>query len=294
VTAHHVATQPNVNRRIIRLAALAGVLGLIGVFSMTATAQSSTAAQTASKPTIVLVHGVWADSSGWNGVIERLEREGYPVVALPNPLRGLTSDPAYIAGALAGMPGPIVLVAHSYGGAVITNAAAGNANVKALVYVAAFIPDVGENLLQLISRLPGSLINPETSFDVREYPAADGSVGHDAYIKPELFRQIFAADLPEKETALMAATQRPIEVASFVVPSAAAAWKSIPAYCAVATADNTIGAANVRAMAQRACPAANIVEVNSSHVVMISRPAAVADLILRAARNAPAAAAERR
>src|SRR5207248_2760080 len=154
VTAHHVATQSNVNRRIIRLAALAGLLGLIGVLSMTASVQSSTTAQTASKPTIVLVHGVWADSSGWNGVIERL--------------------------------------------------------------------------LPLISRFPGSLINPESSFDVREYPAADGSTGHDAYIKPELFRQIFAADLPGKETALMAATQRPIEVASFVVPSAAAAWKSIP------------------------------------------------------------------
>ncbi len=210
MTSDHVATQSNVNRRILRLAALAGLLGLIGVFSMTTSIQSATASQTATKPTVVLVHGVWADSSGWSGVIERLEAEGYSVIALPNPLRGLTSDAAYIAGTLAGIPGPIVLVAHSYGGAVITNAAAGNDNVKALVYIAAFIPDVGENLWALISRFPGSLINPETSLIVREYPAADGSVGHDAYIKPEQFHEIFAADLPASTVALMAATQRPL------------------------------------------------------------------------------------
>jgi pimeloyl-ACP methyl ester carboxylesterase len=140
VTAHHVATQSNVNRRIVRLAALAGLLGLIGVFSMTATAQSSPETQTQTKPTIVLVHGAWDNSSGWNSVIERLHAQGYQAIALPNPLRGVTSDAAYIASTLAGIPGPIVLVAHSYGGAVITNAAAGNANVKALVYVSAFIP----------------------------------------------------------------------------------------------------------------------------------------------------------
>src|SRR5262249_28265054 len=143
-------------------------------------AQSSTASQPASKPTIVLVHGAWDNSSGWNGVIERLHAQGYQAIALPNPLRGVTSDAAYIASTLAGIPGPIVLVAHSYGGAVITNAAAGNANVKALVYVSAFIPDVGENLLTLISQFPGSQINPETSFDAREYPLPDGSTGQDA------------------------------------------------------------------------------------------------------------------
>ena len=287
MTVHHVATRLNVNRRIIRLAALAGLLGLIGVFSMTASAQPSTASQTATKPTIVFVHGAWADSSGWNGVIERLQAEGYSAIALPNPLRGVTSDAAYIAGTLAGIPGPIVLVAHSYGGAVITNAAAGNANVKALVYVSAFVPDVGETLLTLIGQFPGSQINPETSFDVRQYPAADGSMGQDAYLKPELVQQIFAADLPTSTVALMAATQRPLAVASFFEPSAAAAWKTIPAYCMVATGDHTIGAANVRFMAERACSPGNIVEVNASHVVMISQPAVVAELILTAARNTP-------
>jgi pimeloyl-ACP methyl ester carboxylesterase len=282
VTAHHVATRLNVNPNIIRLAALAGLLGLIGVFSMTASAQSST--QTTSKPTIVLVHGAWDNSSGWNGVIERLQREGYTVIALPNPLRGLTSDAAYIASTLAGIPGPIVLVGHSYGGAVITNAAAGNPNVKALVYIAADIPDVGETLLTLNGPSGGSHINPETSLIVREYPAADGSTGHDAYIKPELFQQIFAADLPASTVALMAATQRPLEVASLFEPSAAAAWKTIPSYCLVATGDNTIGTANVRFMAERACDTP--VEVNASHVVMISQPDKVADLILSAARDA--------
>jgi len=267
--------------RSLLLAALAAMISLIGVFTMTTSAQSST--QPASKPTIVLVHGAWDNSSGWNGVIERLQAQGYQVIALPNPLRGLASDSAYIASTLAGIPGPIVLVGHSYGGAVITNAAAGNPNVKALVYVAAFAPDVGENLLTLIGQFPGSQINPETSFDVREYPLPDGSMGHDAYIKPELFQQIFAADLPAATTALMAATQRPAEVAALFASSAAAAWKTIPAYCLVATGDNTIGTANVRFMAERACSGSNIVEVNASHVVMISQPDAVADLILTAA-----------
>jgi pimeloyl-ACP methyl ester carboxylesterase len=288
VTAHHVAARLNLNRHVIRLAALAGLLGLIGVFTMTTAAQSST--QPASKPTIVLVHGAWADSSGWNGVIERLQRQGYTTIALPNPLRGLTSDSAYIASALAGIPGPIVLAGHSYGGAVITNAAAGNPNVAALVYIAADIPDVGETLLTLNGPSGGSLVDPETSLIVREYPEAGGSTGQDAYIKPELFQQIFAADLPASTVALMATTQRPLAVASLFEPSAAAAWKTVPAYCLVATADNTIGTANVRFMAERACPSDNIVEVDASHVVMISQPDKVVDLILTAARGTPAAA----
>jgi pimeloyl-ACP methyl ester carboxylesterase len=289
--AHQVATRSNLTRRVTYLAALAGLLGLIGVFSMTASAQPST--QPASKPTIVLVHGAWDNSSGWNGVIERLHAQGYQAIALPNPLRGIASDAAYIASTLAGIPGPIVLVAHSYGGAVITNAAAGNANVKALVYVAAMIPEVGENQLTLISQFPGSEINPETSFDVREYPA-DGSMGQDTYLKPEVVRQAFAQDLPAATVALMAATQRPLAVASFFEPSAAAAWKTIPAYCVVATEDKTIGTANVRFMAQRACAAGNIVEVNASHVVMVSQPQAVTDVILTAAGSVRAITAASR
>ncbi|MGE0544461.1 MAG: alpha/beta fold hydrolase [Dehalococcoidia bacterium] len=248
------------------------------------TSAESSATQT--KPTIVLVHGAWADSSGWNGVIERLQAEGYPVIALANPLRGLTSDAAYIASALAAIPGPIILVGHSYGGAVNTSAATGNPNVKALVYVAAFAPDEGETLFALVGRFPGSHLNPETALTVREYPLPDGSMGHDAYIKPELFQDIFAADLPASTAALLAATQRPAEVSGLGMPAAAPAWKSIPAWCVVATADNTIGTANVRFMAERACPSGNIVEVDASHAVMISQPQAVADVILTAAGHA--------
>jgi pimeloyl-ACP methyl ester carboxylesterase len=270
-------------RRAALLAVLAAMTSLIGAITMTASADPSA---TQTKPTIVLVHGAWADSSGWNGVIERLQAEGYSVIALANPLRGLTSDAAYIASALAAIPEPIVLVGHSYGGAVNTNAATGNANVQALVYVAAFAPDEGETPFSLIGQFPGSHINPATSLIVREYPLPDGSIGHDAYIKPEVFQDIFAADLPASTVALLAATQRPAEVAGLSMPSGAPAWKSIPAWCVVATADNTIGSANVRFMAQRACPSGNIVEVDASHAVMVSQPQAVAEVILTAAGHA--------
>jgi pimeloyl-ACP methyl ester carboxylesterase len=262
------------------------MIGLIGVFTMTASVQS--AAQTTPRPTIVLVHGAWADASSWDGVIPSLQRKGYPVVAVPNPLRGQTIDAPYVASILASIQGPIILVGHSYGGAVISIAAAGNPNVKALVFIAAFIPDVGETGLTLAGRAGGSQIDPSTSLIVREYPAPDGSTGHDSYIKPELFRQIFAADLPPARTALMAATQRPLEVGSYFIPATAAAWKTIPSYCMVATQDNTIGTANVRFMAQRACQTHTPVEVDASHVVLISQPDAVVDLILTAARSAPA------
>src|SRR3712207_2220494 len=179
------------------------------------------------RPTIVLVHGAWADATGFDGEIRALRSRGFRAVGLANPLRRLTSDAAYVAEFLRSVEGPIVLVGHSYGGAVITNAAAGNDNVKALVYVAAYIPDVDENLLTLTGRFPGSQLDPESTLIVRDYPLPDGGVGHDAYIKPELFRRIFAADLPEKDTALMAATQRPLEAGSLLTPSSAAAWKSI-------------------------------------------------------------------
>jgi pimeloyl-ACP methyl ester carboxylesterase len=171
---------------------------------------------------------------------------------------------------------------------VTSIAADGNPNVKALVYIAADIPDVGETLLTLNGPAGGSQIDPQTTLIVRAYPDADGGAGQDAYIKPELFRQIFAADLPAPKVALMAATQRPLVVASLFIPAPAAAWKTIPTYCMVATQDNTIGTANVRFMAQRACD--KPVEVDASHVVMISQPDAVVDLILTAARSMPAVA----
>jgi len=234
------------------------------------------------KPTIVLVHGAWADASSWNRVTERLQREGYTVLAPANPLRGMTSDGAYMASVLAGVPGPIVLVAHSYGGAVITNAATGNPNVKALVYVAAFIPDAGETAADLL-KFPGSLIvvppSPEATVTARPFPG-----GLDFYVDAGPFREIYAAEHPAEETALMAAAQRPLAAAAFTDASGPPAWKTIPSWALVATQDNTIGTANTRFMANRAAPS-HTVEVAAAHAVLLSQPQAVVDLIEEAVRD---------
>jgi pimeloyl-ACP methyl ester carboxylesterase len=264
------------------LVVTAAAVGLTLLLAAGAAAQTAGGRPVKPKPAIVLVHGAWADASSWNRVTKRLQREGYTVMALANPLRGTTSDSAYIASVLATIPGPIVLVGHSYGGAVITNAATGNANVKALVYVAAFIPDVGESAPDLF-KFPGSLIvlppSPEATLTARPFPG-----GLDFYVKAEPFRKIFAADLPAEETALMAAAQRPLALAAFTDASGPPAWKTIPSWALVATQDNTIGTANTRAMAQRAAPS-RTVEVNASHAVLLSQPQAVVDLIDKAVRG---------
>ncbi|MGW9209742.1 alpha/beta fold hydrolase [Embleya sp. NPDC055664] len=233
------------------------------------------------KPTIVLVHGGFADASNWNGVISRLQKDGYPVVAPANPLRGLPTDAPYIASVLKSIKGPIVLAGHSYGGAVITNAAAGNPNVKALVYVAAFVPDVGEQLGELIQRYPGSIIQPATT--PVPFTNADGSTGTDLYLQPDRLREVFAADLSRKETQLMAAEQRPFSASSFTDATTAAAWRTIPSYGVVAGADKAIPPALERFEYQRA-GAKRVVEVRgASHVVMISNPDVVERLIEQAA-----------
>lgn len=235
------------------------------------------------KPTIVLVHGGFADASNWNGVISRLQKDGYPVVAPANPLRGLAQDATYIASVLKSVKGPIVLVGHSYGGAVITNAATGNPNVKALVYVAAFVPDQGETLGELISKYPGSEIQP--ALDLVPFSNADGTTGTDQYIKPERFREVFAADVSKQEAQLMAAEQRPFVVSAFGERSGPAAWRDIPSYGVVAGRDKAIPAAVERWEYQRA-GAKRVVEVPSaSHVVMISNPDVVERLIEQAARE---------
>jgi pimeloyl-ACP methyl ester carboxylesterase len=228
------------------------------------------------KPTVVLVHGAFADASGWNDVATRLLRDGYPVIAPANPLRGVAADSAYLASVLATLSGPLVLVAHSYGGMVITNAATGNANVTALVYVAAFAPDEGDTLPGLQYRYPGSKLTPE-ALDYRPH-----GTGADAYIKKGLFRDAFAADLPKSTAALMWASQRPLHVGAFEEPSGAPAWKTIPSWYFAARNDQVIPVAAQRFMAQRA--RARVVEANASHVAMISQPAATVDLITRAAR----------
>jgi pimeloyl-ACP methyl ester carboxylesterase len=229
------------------------------------------------KPTIVLVHGAFADASGWNDVATRLIRDGYPVIAPANPLRSVATDSAYLASILATISGPLVLAAHSYGGIVITNAATGNPDVRALVYVAAFAPDQGETLLGMQTQFPGSKLN-EAALDFRPYDA--GLV--DGYIKEDVFRGVFAGDLPRSTTDLMWAGQRPADARTLGEPSGAPAWKAIPSWYLVARNDQVLPAAAQRFLAQRA--GAEIREVGASHVAMISQPAATADLVKRAAR----------
>ncbi len=270
-----------VTRRSCVLAVTTVVAGLSSLFIAGAT-QVAASQQMSQKPTIVLVHGAFADASSWNRVAKRLKHEGYTVIAPANPLRGTTSDSAYVASVLATVPGPIVLVAHSYGGAVITNAATGNPNVKALVYVAALIPDAGEIGSDLL-KFPGSLLvlpdSPDATVTARPFPG-----GVDFYVNAGPFRKIFAADLPPEKAALLAAAQRPLALAAFTDASGPPAWKTIPSWALVATHDNTIGTANTRFMAQRAAPS-HTVEIDASHAVLLSHPDAVVDLIHKAVRG---------
>ena len=226
-------------------------------------------------PTVVLVHGAFADASSWNPVISKLQHQGYPVIAPANPLRGVTTDSAYLASVLATIDGPIVLVGHSYGGAVITNAATGNPNVKALVYVAAFAPDEGESLATISHDYP----NSELAASVLPRPYPDGV---DLYINPDTFRDVFAADLSRDTAALMAAIQRPLGAAGFTDASGTPAWKTIPSWYLVASNDRAIDPAAERAMAERA--SAHTIEIRSSHVAMLSHPDTVVQLITDAAR----------
>src|SRR3954447_438910 len=197
------------------------------------------------KPTVVLVHGAFADSSSWNPVAAELLREGYPVIAPADPLRGVTSDSSYLASVLATITGPIVLVGHSYGGAVITNAATGNPNVKALVYVAGFALDQGESLASIGAQFTDS----DLGASILQRPASDGV---DLYIDPSVFRQVFASDLPRATAATMAVTQRPLGVNGFTEPSGAPAWATIPTWFMVAADDRAIDPAAERFMAERA------------------------------------------
>jgi pimeloyl-ACP methyl ester carboxylesterase len=257
---------------------LALIVALFALLIAAGTAASSSSTPDQPKPTIVLVHGAWADSSGWNDSIETLQKKGYTALAVATPLRSLHGDAAYLRSVLASISGPIVLVGHSYGGMVLTNAATGNPNVKALVYIAAFAPDKGEKQIELILKNEGSQISPAT-LTVRPYPGG----GLDSYITPSLFRQIFAHDVSEKTAAVMAATQRPFELAILEEVSGEPAWKNIPSWYLVATEDRAIPPVTQRFMAERA--GATIAEVRASHVPMNSQPSAVTELILDAARS---------
>jgi pimeloyl-ACP methyl ester carboxylesterase len=236
----------------------------------------TSAVQSDDKVTVALVHGAFADSSGWNGLIERLQADDIPVKALVNPLRGIAADSAYVASALRQIPGRVLAVAHSYGGAVITNAASTVDNVVGLVYVAAFAPDEGETLMDIEGRTRDSVLL--TALRPNEYPTGTGSESAvELCIDPDSFRQAFAADLPEREAAVMSATQRPIAESSFGEKSGPPAWRKLPSWAVVATGDKTIGSDVVLSMAQRA--GAQITEVDSSHVLMISHPDVVADVV---------------
>jgi pimeloyl-ACP methyl ester carboxylesterase len=229
-------------------------------------------------PTVVLVHGAFADASSWNGVVELLQAQGLNVTAPANPLRGIAIDSAYVAGALREIPGPVLAVGHSYGGAVITNAATGADNVLGLVYVAAFAPDEGEVLGQVTAGSKDSVL--DTALVPLHYPSADGASLVEFAIDPAKFRDAFAADLPVAQTAVMAATQRPVAEAAFSEPSGAPAWKRLPSWAVVASSDTAAGADVVRSMAERA--GASVTEVEASHVVMISQPQPVTNVILEA------------
>ncbi len=231
-------------------------------------------------PTVVLVHGAFADSSSWNGVIEDLERDGYPVIAAANPLRGLHSDAQYLAGVLDSVSGPVVLAGHSYGGSVMSEAAVGHPNVKALVYIASFILEPGETTSQLAAKFPGGQLGP--ALNTVHFPLPDGGSGNDLYIKQDEFHRVFAADVAPEITALMAATQRPITDAALNEPASAAAWKDIPSWNMVTTDDLAIPADSMRFMGERA--KSHTVEIDASHAVTVSQPGAVADLIGEAAR----------
>jgi pimeloyl-ACP methyl ester carboxylesterase len=265
-----------VHRRMRGTAAV--LLAFVALFgALTASSAASAEPSTpGERPTIVLVHGAFADASGWDAVTERLQDRGFTVLAPANPLRGLSGDAAYISSILDTIPGPVVLVAHSYGGMVITNAATGHPNVKALVYVAAFAPDAGDTLQGLVAMNPGSQLGPDTLV-FRPHPG-----GVDGYVNPDFFRAIFAADVSRDKAGVMAASQRPGDLTTLTDVSGEPAWATIPSWYLVASQDQLIPPATQRFMAQRA--GATTVEVRSSHVAMISQPAATVSLIMKAVR----------
>lgn len=273
--------------RRIQLAAIAVSAALIPVFAVsagTATASQATVTHHQPKPTIVLVHGAWADASSWSGEVRRLQHDGYTVDSAPDPLRGLDDDAAYLKDFLGTVTGPIILVGHSYGGAVITNAATGNPNIKALVYVDAFVPDQNESVATLIgagSFLLPALTDPTSVFNLVPYPGAPaGQV--DTYIKTDIFIAKFANGVPRAEAAVLAASQSPASTLLFQ-PTGVPAWKTIPSYDLIGLRDNAITPASQKMMAARAH--AKTVTFNAGHLGLVSDPGIVTKIIETAARD---------
>jgi pimeloyl-ACP methyl ester carboxylesterase len=230
------------------------------------------------KPTVVFVHGAWADNSGFDGSIRALSGQGFRAIGASNPLRELRGDAAYVAALLRSIEGPIVMVGHSYGGAVISNAATGNDQVQALVYVNGWVPDEGESLIELAQLHEGSLI-PDSLRPV-QFKDADGAEIVDLYIDQEKFRAAFAGDVDADTAQVMAVAQRPFTETAFGAPSGPVAWRSVPSWYLLGTEDRAIPPATQRYMAERA--KASIVEIPASHASMVSQPDAVTELILTA------------
>ncbi|MFF4168750.1 alpha/beta fold hydrolase [Streptomyces sp. NPDC001744] len=272
---------PRPSRRLALLGATAAAA--LSVTAVTLPGVAGAAPHPQQRPTIVLEHGAFADASSWDGVVERLRHAGYPVVAAANPLRGPAYDAAHLRGVIDRVDGPVVLVGHSYGGTVISRAAVGMEDkVKALVYIAAFLPDSGESSLGLTNKLPGSTLGE--AVEPVEYTLPGGVRGTDLSIEPDKFHRQFAADVPADKARLMAAGQRPIAAAALEEKSTGAAWKTIPSWSLVTTGDRNIPVAVQRFMSARAH--AHTTEVDASHAVSVSRPDAVVRIVEKAARTA--------
>jgi pimeloyl-ACP methyl ester carboxylesterase len=264
---------------ILTLACTAGVVSGAVVGDASATPQHPAVQQ----PTVVLVHGAWADSSSWNGVVRRLMHDGYPVDVFPTPLRSLSGDSDALRDYLAPIRGPVVVVGHSYGGAVITDAATGDSAVRALVYIDAFAPDTGEKVLSL----PGpdsALANPDPTQVFDFVPAAlPPTLTTDLYVQRNLFARTFANDLPRKRAAVLAVTQRPVTWGALSQPSSLPAWRSIPSWYEIGSLDKIIPPVSQLAMAERA--GAHISYARTGHLPMVSDPGAVTSTIERAAHG---------
>jgi pimeloyl-ACP methyl ester carboxylesterase len=231
-----------------------------------------------SATTVILVHGAFADAGSWAGVTERLLAAGVSVRAIVNPLRGVSLDAAYVASVIKQTPGKVLAVGHSYGGAIITNAVPQTNNVLGLVYVAAFAPDEGEALGEIVGSSKESLLLP--AIQELAYPTGRNETAKEVLIDPKKFHTVFTADLPQRQSDVLANSQRPIAAAAFAEKNGSPAWKKLPSWAAIGTADKAIGADAVRSMAKRA--GADITEIEGSHVVMISQPDAVTRVIQKA------------
>ena len=280
-------TYPKITVRTVRPALLTFLSAVVLLLSFGSVTQASAKSRTAAaKPTVVLVHGAWADGSSWAGVVKDLQARGYTVDVPPNPLRGLHSDSAYLKDYLSTIKGPIVLAGHSYGGAVITDAATGDSQVKALVYVDAFIPTQGESILQILTPPKGSSLpplNPPALFNFVPFPGAPKGVT-DWYLKPAVFMQVLANGLPKTQAEVLAATQRPIASNALTETSTAPAWKTIPSWDVIGTQDQILPPALQEAMAKTA--GSHITEIKAGHLSgLIEHPAEIANVILTAATH---------